>query len=92
MFPFRTRFIQIASMECSQEFWHIQVECRDPLVLITSMRPAKPLNVITKRATAVTPVDLGIEDSCKFEMFVAVNDFNGTRQMLFMAWEQIQEM
>jgi hypothetical protein len=79
-------------MECSQEFWHVQVKCRNLLVLITDMRPTKPLNVVTKRAMAVTPVDLGIEDSCKFKMFITVNDFDGTRWRLFVALEWIRKM
>jgi hypothetical protein len=79
-------------MECSQEFRRVQVKCRNPLVLITNMRPTKPLNVVMKRAMAVTPVDLGIKDSCKFEMFIAVNDFDGTRWRLFVALERIRKM
>jgi hypothetical protein len=90
MFPFRSGFIGIASMECSQEFWCVQVECRNPLVLITGMRPIKPLNVVTKRAMAVTPADLGIEDSRKFKMFIAVNDFDGTRWRLFVAGNSLE--
>jgi hypothetical protein len=92
MFPFQTRFFRITSVEHSQEFWRVQVECRNPLVLITGMRPTKPLNVIAKRATAVTPVDLGIEDRCKLEMFITIDNFDGTRQRLFAAWERIRKV
>jgi hypothetical protein len=56
------------------------------------MRPTKPLNVIAKRATAVTPVDLGIEDHRKLEMFITINDFDGTRRRLFASWERIRKM
>jgi hypothetical protein len=40
----------------------------------------------------VTPVDLGIEDSRKFRMFIAINNFDGTRRRWFAAWEQIRKM
>jgi hypothetical protein len=40
----------------------------------------------------VTPVDLGVKDRCKFEMFISVNDFNGTRQRLFAAWEWVRKI
>jgi hypothetical protein len=79
-------------VEHSQEFWCIQVESRDPLVLITGIRPAKPLNVVAKRAMMVAPVNLGVEDSHKFEMFFTINDFDGTRQRFFTAWEWIRKM
>jgi hypothetical protein len=92
LFPFWPGFIWIMSMECSQEFWCVQVESENPLILITGIRPAKPLNIVTKRATAVTPVNLGVEDSCKSEMFITINDFDGTRQRLFAAWELVQKM
>jgi hypothetical protein len=80
------------SMESSQEFWRVQVKCGNPLVLVTGIRPAEPLNVVTKRAMMVTPVDLGIEDSRKFRMFIAINNFDGTRRRWFAAWEQIRKM
>jgi hypothetical protein len=38
-----------------------------------------------ERATSVTPVDLGVEDRRKFEMFVSVYDFDGARWRLFRA-------
>jgi hypothetical protein len=38
------------------------------------------------------PVNLGIEDSHKFKVFIAINDFDGTRQRLFAAWERVRKV
>jgi hypothetical protein len=59
------------------------------LVLLSGGRPTKPLHIVPERATTVVLVDLGVEDSHKFKIFVSVNDLDRPRQNLFTAREQV---
>jgi hypothetical protein len=65
---------------------------QNPLILVSGIGPPKPLNVITERATSVAPVNLGVKDRPKFEMFASVNDFDGARQRLFAAWKRVRKV
>jgi hypothetical protein len=91
-FPSRSRFVRILHVKFCQNFRCVQVESCNPLVLISSGGPSKLFGIIPKWAATITSVNFGVKNSCKFEMFISVDDLNRTWQNLFTAREWIRKM
>ena len=60
--------------------------------MLTRRRPAKPLDVITKRATTVALIDFRVQDTRELEVLVSVDDFDGTQRILFASGERVRKV